>query len=1355
LFNAIRAMTELFSGQILDGVKNLISQSDQREFWMKICKNLSTFYCKNNILNNNDNEHEHPIFTVLDNQLSRGLPTLTSIHIEKIFANSFGLTQESVSNIGRITFDFIENASNYLRCLIIADGRTTELNDETTFQTWEEHGGSEVEKNFFQGIFSQNGDRTNHLLQLQRNISSIVAKNVSEDLFAHQTIDFLLEFPQVDNLAKGLIIEIDGSQHNEEPQRSKDRLRQHFANLNGYQTVRIATNEIYAIPQAKQNQISQYLLHPYAQHFRQNVSNPLFDSDEGLAYLQVFLSPFGIARVQKALIKAIKKSIIDLTRESLSIAIIERDLPCGKIAIEDLMLQIENLSLLQNGERLPTPNIDLKIFNTAKFAHCRLNSDIETQIFSNEIDFRQYDLTIDVSVLNYSSFLNRPTNCSPNKTIVIRSVHHTETRRKFSFSPTRAYGNVPATREDESINHLTFFLQSLFRKESFREGQVEILSKALAKRNPIALLPTGAGKSLTYQMASLLQTGLTIVVDPIKALMKDQDENLKIASIDATVYINSSLSAIEKRENIRRYSEGEYLFAFVSPERFVIEDFRNSIASIPNYSRNFSYCVIDEAHCVSEWGHDFRTAYLKLGDNSRRFCFSGHEGEHIVTLGLTGTASFDVLSDVQREVGLLNNSDIIRPARLERDELHFKIKKVNAFLQGANTEWNIKTSVFSTTKNTLLQILRTDLMVEFDVDTFSGFIQANGEESNCGLIFCPHAGGTDISVKKVADFLKTTFPNVAHLIGEYHGSGDNLDEVQDKFKRNEITLLVATKAFGMGIDKPNIRFTIHLTHPISIEGFYQEAGRAGRDRNSAVCYILHCNNLRLPGGKTVARDIQDSFLYNSFKGREYEKQITFDILEQITFPFTPIKNQIEKDILEDTGIEINLNLFPANNPHTIYINGEQFGQGYGKIRIDNLSTSTQGNNMLTEAEAMTLLEVIVSKFRREKPANITLINWLNNTNETEAQPGLEEIIGEIPINETQNVIIGLENDGIQRVVDYLQQQFNPPFNYGIVLKSTAWCKSDDDFVRSLKNKYHSEYNTWINFTLQQIDEIKTLYQGIRLSSDTQKIIYRLSVIGVVYDYTINYPSLLIAQCKNIPEEEMFINIEAHYLRYYPANYVHRIMENTRHGNQPTALKKCIDSLIDFTYENVFDKRVKALDNIENAVEKALVENTRTNNEEYGNSIFRQTVNDYFDSQFVEEIRNQTEQGTLIGFDVFNHFAEMVNNIDQFRQLENSARRCLESYNRNPVISLLQYYSTTLLGNRDPALLNNTINLYKENDVADAEIDELLNEVLQRINAHSTVAGNAHERNVKTVFSHVTNEKIIYINNNFLNNYAIS
>ncbi len=1347
-------MTELFSGQILQAVKSQINNSEKKNFWMQICKDLSVFYCKNNRLNSGNNEQEHPIFSVIDNQLSRGLPTLSSINIEKQFEETFGLTAEAISNIGSITFDFSNDALDFLRCLVIADSRTNELNNETTFQTWEQHGGSEVEKVFFENLFSQFGDKANQHLQLQRTISSIVGGRITgQDLFYDQTTDFLLEFPQAENFPNGLAIEIDGGQHNVEPQISKDNLRNHFANENGYQTVRIKTTEVNVIPQDKRNQIQQYLLHPYSQLFSLNISSPLFNSAEGLDYLQLFLSPFGIARVQKAFIKSIKKNLIDLSRENISIAIIERDLPCGKSAIDDLIIQIENLSLLQNGERFTLPRIDVSIFNTAEFATCKLNEGNNAQLFSNDIDFSQYDLTIDISVLNYSTFLNKATRTSPNKTIVIRSVHHTEEKRRFNFYPTIEYLNAPANREDESIEQLNFFLQSLFRKQSFREGQVEILSKALEKKNPIALLPTGAGKSLTYQIASLLQAGLTIVVDPIKSLMKDQNENLQNASIDGTVYINSSLSAANKKINTQKYCDGEFIFAFVSPERFVIDDFRNSIASIQNNHLNFSYCVIDEAHCVSEWGHDFRTAYLKLGDNSRAFCFSGHKDVYgnnipITTIGLTGTASFDVLSDVQREVGLQNDSDIIRPERLEREELTFKIKKVTAVLNAANNLWNIKNAVFSATQNVLLNTLQTDLMTEFNEDNFSEFIRANGEESNCGLIFCPHATGTEISVQKIAAFLRARFPNIAHLIGEYHGSGVNTDSIQDAFKQNKITLLVATKAFGMGIDKPNIRFTVHVTHPISIEGFYQESGRAGRDRNNAVCYILHCSNLRLPNGGTAARDIQDSFLLNSFKGKDYEKNITFELLDQITFPHTPKRNQIEQEIFEDCGMEIKLKLFP-NPPHTIYVNGEQFGQQYGNININTLNHSTNGNNMCSEFDAVNLLQTIVNKIRQQRPPNIALASWLNSTQYTQPQQGMEQFLQDIPLNQVQPITIGLENDGIQRVVDYLLPLFNPAFDYGLVLSSTAWCQTSADFVNHLKSKYHGANNIWITFTQQQINDLQNLYLFIRLGADTQKAIYRLSILGAVDDYTIQYPSLLTAQCKNENDETLFVNLQHHYQRYYPPAYVNQLMTIARANVLPTALRKCIDSLIEFTYDNVFDKRLKALSNIEDAIEEAISQATETE----GNDIFRQTVNDYFDSRFVEEIRIETQFGTVTDFGVFTHFANLATTIDQLRQLENSARRVLEAYNRNPVISLLEYYSATLLRKTSASLLYDTVKLYKENNFTDNAIDQILTAVSATITQHDVAARNIHQTNINAVLSNFAKERITNFNQIILENYV--
>jgi len=154
----------------------------------------------------------------------------------------------------------------------------------------------------------------------------------------------------------------------------------------------------------------------------------------------------------------------------------------------------------------------------------------------------------------------------------------------------------------------------------------------------IALLPTGAGKSLTYQLSALLQPGITLVVDPIKALMRDQDQNLRNTCIDSTTFINSSISAEERNVRSQDMVEGRYQFVFVSPERLQIQEFRDYLGKMSD--TYFAYCVIDEAHCVSEWGHDFRTAYLRLGENVRKYCRVHPKSlKEIPLIGLTGTAS--------------------------------------------------------------------------------------------------------------------------------------------------------------------------------------------------------------------------------------------------------------------------------------------------------------------------------------------------------------------------------------------------------------------------------------------------------------------------------------------------------------------------------------------------------------------------------------------------------------------------------------------------------------------------------------------------------------------------------------------
>ncbi len=258
-----------------------------------------------------------------------------------------------------------------------------------------------------------------------------------------------------------------------------------------------------------------------------------------------------------------------------------------------------------------------------------------------------------------------------------RSVYTTDL---ITYKPLVTTDNTGVHTEiDENKKLLEYFLQLIFRKEHFRPGQLPILNRALQNKSVIGLLPTGGGKSLTYQLAAMLQPGVTLIVDPLKSLMKDQYDGLINAGIDSCAYINSSLSYFEKEEVMDRMERSQLQFIFMSPERLAIFKFRKRLLNMSQLNIYFAYGVIDEVHCVSEWGHDFRFLYLHLGRNM--YNYVKPKKGNISLFGLTATASFDVLADVERELSGdgafdLDADTIVRYEDTNRLELQYKIEKV-------------------------------------------------------------------------------------------------------------------------------------------------------------------------------------------------------------------------------------------------------------------------------------------------------------------------------------------------------------------------------------------------------------------------------------------------------------------------------------------------------------------------------------------------------------------------------------------------------------------------------------------------------------------------------------------------------
>ena len=1477
---------QLQAGYILESVRDALNayakQHEKILALHSLLKSLSTFEVQTG-LNLETPANPPSIFAVASNIITRGLPTLASVYLEEYFADKLAVTQRQENTArGKVAFPFVnvdednEHGNSLFRSLHAIDPRAKNRSQYLKVSDVD----SSFERSFLLKLLPEKQAYLAQLLEKQRTRSSFTRDN------NQGRVDFSLEIPydftksrtnryncqvQIKH-RRTYVIEVDGKRYHTEL----------LDDLKDFEIAQLSRNIIHITEDRVYKDVDEFIRTIEAEEFIQLAQDNYSNEKYLLSKLTALcLAPFGMARLQRVVLQYLMANYdTAITKQKIKIAVAERDLPCAKAAFDDLSLLLHTLNDLAQTQ-IHIPAFEVQVFASPEFINHPLHNDKSVAPLT-ALNAADFDLVIDISVLRRMSVFKDDLPPAYN-TVVIRNAHyiHYKTNTGVISASSVLYRPLVTQLQNEVFEPivetselLKKLLQDIFRKLDFRVGQLPILNRAVQLKSVIGLLPTGGGKSLTYQLAAMLQPGTTIVIDPIRSLMIDQYNGLKELSIDKCEFINSTLTTAERNFNQHELlAKGQLQFLFVSPERFVIDDFRKALDNARKDGHCFAYAVIDEVHCVSEWGHDFRTPYLNLGDNAQEYCLT-YSGNSIPLFGLTATASFDVLADIERELNIKEDDGnaVVRFENSVRDEINYLVKEVPNTYEGLDnlTEKAIREGIGKKKQDAIFgsigdkqivlqtfnqpsaikEIIEHSFKNYLPITTRQEWLQKAGSETEAlklyegllfnnlhiptdafavqkkddttlyqyGLIvFMPHRQGwlgirngyNSHGVFDNPGYVRIEQVNQKSIhfynsetLGYFMGSGDddNADKVDEEsfhhlelFKDNEESVMVATKAFGMGIDKPNVRMTIHINIPQSIESFVQEVGRAGRDGKVSVSVILFNNDdqLRIASKPKepyhLDKDVLMYFHKNSFKGQVKERVMIHELRSRITYPNTNnLQMLIDQlnDLYGTDEVQFTIRLGRSNFYNGIFINTVE-GTRVGYVFLDNQNTGVF-HDFGNDAFCYQLVDWLKTNLPFTAIVGVdNLRSWLDQVVvNTQHQMGLERMLTEMATGDTKSLPVpftnrfyskrakskmyfNLNQEHLQKVLSTaaIQQlitaNLTSPASVGGLLKDAVFDGLDyPDFFESLKIPNEQLKQKLLNLQEYQSLELQRAYFIPRSQDDTAKAIYRLVSIGIIDSYTIDYQNKLFTiQFTKKTDQDYYRSLEELISRYTSKNVAKREIEKLKKATnkeiqegKATVISKCLEYLTDFIYGKIKEKRLQAIDDMVRLCQTSLTYADPLKQNKYvKDEIYYYFNAKYSRRKFIERTRSRDLDASMpddlddeLPVDkTIEKYIALVSNeetgefISNIKHLRGSAMRMLRSNPDKPQFRILKSFALFILADTVRELINEAkqelvrgLIDWKHNEDPDLNVQTFI------IHFKNTVAGHVLNYDLEEAFSDI-------------------